>query len=96
MISLDDYQISAAHGFLPSQPPLQQLPSYYEAWESICSNLHGLRVKRVLEDEVSRMPMLGTEFLVSERQWRGAYVLLGYITNAYIWGAERPLEVGDI
>ena len=93
-MNLEDYQISATQGFLPFEPPLEKLPSYYEAWETICSNLYTLRINGWLEDKVARLLMLETKHLISEPQWQRAYVLLGFIMNAYIWGPKEPLEVG--
>lgn len=92
-IVLEDYQVSATHGFLPSEPPLQRLPPCYDAWESTSSDLHKLQVSGALTANVAQLPLLSTANLVDEPQWRRAYVLLGYIAHAYIWGAEEPLEV---
>ncbi len=94
MLKLEDYQISATHGFLPSEPPLRRLPPYYTPWELIRSKLYGLRFTRRLTQRVADLPMLNTEHLTNEPEWRRAYVLLGYIAHAYIWGLDRPLDVG--
>ncbi len=90
---IEDYQVSATHGFLPSEPPLERLPEYYEAWERICSNLYALRIKKQLSGKIAGLPLLSTKELEHEPQWRRAYVLLGFITNAYIWGSREPLKV---
>ncbi len=90
---LEDYQVSATHGFLPSEPPLQRLPEYYEAWERICSNLYALRIEKQLSGRIADLPLLSTKGLEHEPQWRRAYVLLGFITNAYIWGSQELLKV---
>ena len=91
---LEDYQVSATHGFLPNEPPLKRLPEYYEAWESICSNLSTLlRIEKQLAYKVAKLPILSTKNLVHEPEWRRAYVLLGFIANAYIWGSKEPLGV---
>ena len=90
---LEDYGVSATHGFLPSEAPLQRLPTYYTPWEIICANLYKLRIKDQLACEIAKLPALSTKELVNEPQWRRAYVLLGFITNAYIWGASKPIEV---
>ena len=92
-LKLDDYQISSSHGFLPSEPPSAKLPNYYEAWELLCSNLYALRVGKQLVDKVARVPLLTTAHLADESEWRSAYVLLGFIANAYIWGSEKPIGV---
>ena len=92
-LRMEDYQISATHGFLPTSPPLERLPEYYEAWESICSNLYILRIEEQLAEKVAALPALNTNQLVNEPEWRRAHVLLGFITNAYIWGSKQSLEV---
>ena len=94
-IVLEDYQVSATNGFLPSETPLRRLPPYYNVWESICSNLSTLRLSGALTSKVAEMPVLDTQHLTNEAEWRRAYVLLGYIAHAYIWGPEEPLDVGQ-
>lgn len=90
---LEDYQVSVTHGFLPSEPPLERLPEYYEAWEAICSRLYTLRTEKQLVGKIADLHVLSSENLVHEPEWRRAYVLLGFIANAYIWGSQEPLEV---
>ncbi len=90
---LEDYQVSATHGFLIPEPPLDTLPKYYEEWEEICSNLYTLRIEKKLAGKVTSLPTLSTNNLVHEPEWRRAYVLLGFITNAYIWGCKETPNV---
>ena len=90
---LQDYQVSPTHGFLPSIPPLAQLPEYYREWEAIGSDLYGLRIRDELTAKVQQLPLLGADFLTHEPEWRRAFVLLGFIAHAYIWGPLKPLEV---
>ena len=92
-LRLEDYGVSAIHGFLPTEPPLEKLPDHYRAWETICANLYTLRVKNQLADEVANLPVLSTEKLEYEPEWRRAYVLLGFIAHAYIWGSHKPSNV---
>ena len=92
-MQLEDYDVSATYGFLPSEPPLNKLPDYYGAWERICANLYTLRSEGRLADEVSNLPVLSTEVLAHEPEWRRAYVLLGFIAHAYIWGSQEPSKV---
>ena len=96
MVQLENYDVSATHGFLPSEPPLRRLPEYYHPWEDICSDLHILNLKCQLADRVAQLPQLDTRYLVIEPQWRRAHVLLGFITNAYIWGPKTPFAVRSL
>ena len=92
-LKLEDYEVSSTHGFLPSDTPSTELPKYYAPWEAISSNLYTLRVERKLASKIAQLPMLTTHHLTDKSEWRRAYVLLGFIANAYIWGFGKPKEV---
>ena len=93
VLKLEDYEVSSTHGFLPSEPPSTELPKYYAPWETISSNLYTLRVEKKLASIIAQLPMLTTHHLTNKSEWRRAYVLLGFIANAYIWGFGKPKEV---
>ena len=93
VLKLEDYEVSSTHGFLPSEPPSTELPSYYAPWETISSNLYTLRVEKKLASTIAQLPMLTTHHLTNKPEWRRAFVLLGFIANAYIWGLGKPKEV---
>ena len=81
------------NGFLPADCPLEILSNdYYQPWEAIAHNLPAL-VEDGIRECVSQLPLLSTERLVSEAEWRRAYVILAFMTNAYVWGGDRPEEV---
>lgn len=89
----EDYDVSIENGFLPTLPPLESLPdSYYEPWEYIVKNLQGLILSKRLREVVDTLPMLSTDRLFGEPQWRRAYCALSFITHAYIWGGNKPAE----
>ncbi|TKA26457.1 hypothetical protein B0A50_05293 [Salinomyces thailandicus] len=89
----EDYDVSPEHGFLSSEPPLQALPDkYYEPWEYVIKNLQGLLLSKRLREVVYRLPILSTDRLESEPQWRRAYSILAFISHAYIWGGDKPME----
>ena len=89
----EDYDVSSENGFLPTLPPLEALPdSYYEPWEYIVKNLQGLILSKRLREVVDRLPVLSTNRLFGEPQWRRAYSVLAFITHAYVWGGNRPAE----
>ena len=95
--ALADYGVSPEYGFLPSEPPLDLLPDpYYADWEWIVGHLQALLTSRRIRDSVDRMPLLSTTYLNSEPEWRRAYVVLGFILHAYVWGGRAPAEVGTI
>ena len=90
----EDYNVSTTNGFLPDEPPLEILPDpYYQQWEAVARNLQGLILSRRLRELVDRIPVLSTERLETEAEWRRAYSVLGFIAHAYIWGGDEPAEV---
>ncbi|KAI9813487.1 MAG: hypothetical protein M1827_004163 [Pycnora praestabilis] len=90
---LDDYDISPEYGFLPPELPLQILSDpYYNRWEAVVANLQGLILSKRLRGVVDRLPTLSTTRLQQESEWRRAYSLLAFITNAYVWGGDIPAD----
>ncbi len=92
--SLVDYDISPENGFLPIELPLEILPDpYYNKWELIVANLQALLLSKRLRGVVDGLPVLSTARLHRKPEWRRAYSLLAFMTNAYIWGGDKPSEV---
>ncbi|OCK77490.1 Indoleamine 2,3-dioxygenase [Lepidopterella palustris CBS 459.81] len=90
---LEDYHVSSTSGFLPSSPPLESLlDPYYTPWESIISVLPCLIRDGSLRERVAVLPLLETEILSTEEEWRRAYVILGYLCNGYIFSRFPPTE----
>lgn len=90
---LEDYDVSELYGFLPSEYPLEVLPdSYYRPWENIVRNLQGLILSKRLRGVVDNLPVLSTDHLRSLPEWRRAYLILAFVSHAYIWGGDRPSE----
>lgn len=95
-INLDDFSVSPVHGFLPSDLPLQKLPhDYYAPWEQIAPCLPELIQTGQIRGLIDAMPVLTTEWLQTEPEWRRAYSILGYFTHAYVWGGEKPKDVSS-
>ncbi|KAF2470047.1 indoleamine 2,3-dioxygenase family protein [Lindgomyces ingoldianus] len=91
---LVDYDISPKNGFLPSEIPLELLPdSYYGPWETIVRNFQSLILSKRLRGIVDALPILSTEFLLTEAEWRRAYSILGFIAHAYVWGGDTPSDI---
>ncbi|KAL7786834.1 indoleamine 2,3-dioxygenase [Trichoderma afarasin] len=80
--------------FLPHESLCKQLSDkYYEAWENITTQLPTLIQNGEIRDAVNRLSILSTDCLSTESEWRRAYVMLVYMTQAYIWGGDSPAEV---
>lgn len=89
-----DYGISPDNGFLSPEPPLEVLPDpYYAKWEAIVGNLQPLLLSKRVRGIVNRLPVLSTEYLRTDAEWRRAYVVLVFILHGYVWGGDRPAEV---
>ncbi|ROV90066.1 hypothetical protein VSDG_08367 [Cytospora chrysosperma] len=83
------------NGFLPSEEPLKFLSNpYYEPWELLIHNLQTLLANGTLRSRVElETPVLSTEFLTTEPEWRRAYVILTLLTHSYVWGGSKAAEV---
>lgn len=93
---LSDYGISAEYGFLPSQLPLERLPDpYYNKWEALVANLQALILSKRLRGVIDRLPILSTVGLEHEAEWQRAYVMLAFMAHSYIWGGDKPSDVGS-
>ncbi|KAL9592306.1 MAG: hypothetical protein Q9179_006856, partial [Wetmoreana sp. 5 TL-2023] len=90
---LADYGISPEFGFLPLELPLELLPDpYYNRWETIVANLQALLLSKRLRGVITQLPVHSTSRLQHPAEWRRAYVLLSFMTHAYIWGGDKPEE----
>lgn len=91
---LEDYDVSPKNGFLPTEYPLTKLPDvYYAQWEQLAESLPSLILtKRVRSIIDTRLPLLETTRLASMREVRRAYTVLGFLSHAYIWGNEHPVN----
>lgn len=84
----------SSNAFLPEDHPLKRLPDpYYDPWEMLATHLPEYvetgRIRRAVDD----LPVLSTDRLRSEPEWRRAYVMLAFLTHAYVWGGDKPEEV---
>lgn len=90
---LQEYSITR-NGFLPEREPLRRLTNpYYTPWESLLEDLPSLIKERTIRDAVDHLQILSTSKLHTEEEWRRAYVVLSFLTHAYIWGDKRASEV---
>lgn len=95
-INLDDFAISIEHGFLPDGLPLPQLTQpYFAPWEDLASQLPHLIQTGQIHCLVDSLPILSPSRLLTGPEWRRAYVVLGFLTHAYIWGGEKPKDVNQ-
>ncbi|PWY87758.1 indoleamine 2,3-dioxygenase [Aspergillus heteromorphus CBS 117.55] len=93
-ISLVEYSVSVQNGFVPDAPPLRRLGNpYYSPWEEVAQDLPTHIKAGDIRQAVEDLPILSTDTLRGEPEWRRAYVVLAYLTHAYIWGGDKPREI---
>ncbi|CBX98838.1 similar to indoleamine 2,3-dioxygenase [Plenodomus lingam JN3] len=91
---LSDYDVSPRNGFLPDEVPLDILPDrYYQPWETVVRNFQSLILAKRLRRVVDALPVLETDLLLTEAEWRRAYSILAFIAHGYIWGGDRPSDI---
>ncbi|KAM0213273.1 hypothetical protein ACHAQI_004316 [Fusarium lateritium] len=90
---LKEYAVTS-NAFLPENSPLRQLPdAYYEPWELVIQHLPALIKYFDIRRAVDTLPVLSTDRLGSEPEWRRAYTILAFLTHAYVWGGEKPEQI---
>jgi indoleamine 2,3-dioxygenase len=91
--SISAPELSHERGFLPLQDPLIRLPTPFDAWEDVASDLPKYlasdHVRRTLEE----LPAFPIDLLGNERERERAMVLLSYLGHAYVWTGERPAQM---
>lgn len=93
---LNKYDVTT-NGFLPEGPPLEVLPDeYYAPWEELIGRLPESLDAGTFREEADRLPILETDRLKTEGEWRRAYVVLCFFAHGYIWGGSRPSEVSSL
>ena len=80
---LEDYDIDPATGFV-AQTQIE-LPAYYAPWCKLVSELPALLALKTFQIKVHGLALLKMDHLTLLSHWRRAYVILGYLTQAYIW-----------
>lgn len=82
------------NAFIPGESPATVLAdSYYQPWEDVARRIPDLIENGTIRENVQAMPVLNTDLLVGEAEWRRAYVMLAFLTHAYVWGGDKPEEV---
>ncbi|KAL1867829.1 hypothetical protein VTK73DRAFT_3971 [Phialemonium thermophilum] len=83
------------NGFLPDRAPLRRLPDpYYAPWEALIDTLPSSTENGTLRTAVEQLPVLSAEDrLKTIDEQRRAYVILSFLTHAYVWGGDTPAEI---
>ena len=87
-LKLSDFDISEKTGFLPPDPPLKRLPGeHFLSWEDTCARIPDLIKNKQLRAEIDSLPerQFNEETLKSKEEWRRAYILITFLSQAYVW-----------
>ncbi|MFB4275474.1 hypothetical protein ACBJ59_09270 [Nonomuraea sp. MTCD27] len=87
---LSEYAIDPRHGFLPADDPVDALPPYYLPWERAGRNLSALIMTGRLRPAIESMPVLTPDALDSPGERERAMLLLTFLANGYVRGADQP------
>ncbi|KAK7992431.1 Indoleamine 2-3-dioxygenase [Apiospora saccharicola] len=71
----------------------KRAPPYYASWDALIRRLPQLLRAGALREKAKELEVLCTDELKTEAQWRRAYVILGFLGQAYVWGGCQPAEV---
>lgn len=86
-----DYGISSRHGFLsPDAPTTAFEDAYYRPWDDLVPRLSTLIAEGNLETDVASLPLLATENMQNEIEYRRAYVVLAFLIHGYVWCRSSP------
>ncbi len=77
-------------GFLPTNDPLQQLPTAFAAWESFSAELPKLLAADAVKDKLEALPPFTTDQLTSLAEHQRAMLILSFIGHAYVLGGNQP------
>ncbi|KAJ5798022.1 uncharacterized protein N7503_007318 [Penicillium pulvis] len=88
----EEYGISADYGFVSYDASLVTLDPNYIRWEDIASDFQRMLRKKCLRNSIDRLPVLDTSNLITEGEWRRAYVLLVFMLHGYVWEGSSPEE----
>ncbi|MFQ5697265.1 MAG: hypothetical protein ACE5IL_03145 [Myxococcota bacterium] len=90
-VDLKRFGVSPERGFLPSPDPLVALPERFEPWETVASELAGLRLAGALGPTLESLPPFGVTSLAGEAEFRRAMLLLSFLGHAWVFGQGAPV-----
>lgn len=94
LLNFSSYGINTKRGFLPSEEPLTQLPSYYSAWDELAAEFTSLINARHFRRKVAELPVLDINQLTSSLEKERAFLLLTCFANGYVWeGYEASTRI---
>jgi len=95
LFDLAEFDVSSTLGFLPSKLASTLPLPYYTPWEQLGTTLPELLRQGTFREIVLSTPLLSIGRLLDVEEWRRAYVILGYLSNAYLFAITPPAEVSS-
>lgn len=90
---ITQFDVFPTTGFLPDKLPLERLPQeYYQPWETVVNNLPSLILTKRIRSVIDKLPVLETTQLTTVEEYRRAYLALGFLAHAYVWGTDTPTD----
>ncbi|KAL2202616.1 indoleamine 2,3-dioxygenase subfamily [Sarocladium strictum] len=93
---LDAFDISPTLGFLSNHPPLPSFSNpHFAQLDELVANLSVHINNGTLRQRVDNLPHLDHSHLSSDQEYKRAYLVLGFLIHAYVWGGPKdngPLE----
>lgn len=88
-----DGSLSLSYGFMPKEPVLCKLPTYFEAWEAIAEEVPALYYQNRTQKLIDNLPLLDANKLEDHQLPRAATVL-SILASAY-WrhGLEKAFNI---
>lgn len=96
--TLEPFNIATAnsfdlsHGFLPSQDPVQQLPSDFSAWEALANELPKLLTSNQTRERIKNLPPFKMQQLKTLADYERAMLILSYLGHAYVWNNAQAID----
>lgn len=85
------FDISSQQGFLSTHTPCKAFrDERYRPWDDIISDLPSLIKTKQLNQTIDRLPLLHTDGLRTDLDYRRAYVVLGFLVHSYVWSTTLP------
>ncbi len=85
-LDLRAFDMSDDRGFLPHTDPVDQLPSWFSAWDEMGRDLPKLLISDHVRPAIDSMPVLDFSQLQTQPERERAMLLLSYFAHAYVWG----------
>ncbi len=82
--TLKSYNVDLQRGFLPTEDPLIELPSNYQVWEDLATNLSAYINAGVIRQKIDELSLIDHPIFNNQRELERAMLLLSFFAHAYV------------